>query len=69
MFFKTKKDFYLAVDEKVRKEMDRYDHDRYVDGRIVGLENKLGELQTRVYVLETKIARQEKKPGAGEFNA
>lgn len=52
MFFKTKKDFEEAVERKVCEEMNRYEHDQYVDNRLNVLSRGLDELREKMYRLD-----------------
>lgn len=56
MFFISKRRFEEAVAKEVSKEMNRYDHDRFVDDRLSSFSRELEQLRGQIY----QIGRCEK---------
>lgn len=56
MFFISKRRYEEAVAKEVNKEMNRYDHDRWVDDRLNSFSRELEELRGQIY----QIGRCEK---------
>ena len=56
MFFISKRRFEEAVAKEVSKEMNRYDHDRWVDDKLSSFSRELEEMRKEIY----QIGRREK---------
>ena len=61
MFFISKRRFEEAVAKEVSKEMNLYDHDRWVDDRLGAFSRALDEMQAQIHRIE-RCEKTEVKP-------